>query len=67
MDKLRTTRVAAKRNLEKPLTVADLADAAHLSPRQFSRAFRADSGQLARYGPWFRRYELPPQFWIAKN
>ncbi len=35
----------AKRNLEKPLTVGELAGAAHLSPRQFSRAFRTETGQ----------------------
>jgi len=35
----------AKRYLTKPLTVGQLAEAAHLSPRQFSRAFRAETGQ----------------------
>ena len=35
----------AKRNLDKGLTVERLAEAAHLSPRQFSRAFRAETGQ----------------------
>jgi transcriptional regulator GlxA family with amidase domain len=35
----------AKRNLASPLTVKQLANAAHLSPRQFSRAFRAETGQ----------------------
>jgi transcriptional regulator GlxA family with amidase domain len=35
----------AKRNLDKPLTVSKLAEAAHLSPRQFSRSFRAETGQ----------------------
>ncbi len=33
----------AKRNLRKPLSVGQLADAAHL--RQFSRAFQAETGQ----------------------
>jgi transcriptional regulator GlxA family with amidase domain len=35
----------ARCNLDKPLTVGQLAAAAHLSPRQFSRAFRAETGQ----------------------
>jgi transcriptional regulator GlxA family with amidase domain len=35
----------SKRNLATALTVVQLAGAAHLSPRQFSRAFRAETGQ----------------------
>ena len=35
----------ARRNLGTPLSVEQLADAAHLSPRQFSRAFHAETGQ----------------------
>ena len=35
----------AKQNLHRPLSVEQLADAAHLSPRQFSRAFLAETGQ----------------------
>lgn len=35
----------AKQNLKTDLSVEDLADAANLSPRQFSRAFRAETGQ----------------------
>jgi transcriptional regulator GlxA family with amidase domain len=35
----------AKKNLHRPLSVEQLADAAHLSPRQFSRAFLAETGQ----------------------
>ena len=34
-----------KGNLDKPLTVGQLAEAAYLSPRQFSRVFRAETGQ----------------------
>jgi transcriptional regulator GlxA family with amidase domain len=34
----------ARRNLAAPLTVEQLADAACLSPRQFSRVFRAETG-----------------------
>jgi transcriptional regulator GlxA family with amidase domain len=34
-----------RKNLDTPLTVEQLAEAAHLSPRQFSRAFRAETGQ----------------------
>ncbi|HEY1736497.1 MAG TPA: helix-turn-helix domain-containing protein, partial [Methylovirgula sp.] len=32
-------------HLDTPLTVPQLAEAAHLSPRQFSRAFHAETGQ----------------------
>jgi transcriptional regulator GlxA family with amidase domain len=35
----------AKRNLDRPLKVEQLARAAHLSLPQFSRAFRAETGQ----------------------
>ncbi|CAM2152956.1 AraC family transcriptional regulator, transcriptional activator FtrA [Pararobbsia alpina] len=35
----------AKNNLDKPLQVEDLAEVAHLSPRQFSRTFRSETGQ----------------------
>jgi transcriptional regulator GlxA family with amidase domain len=44
-DRIQSALVYAKRNLDKPLTVGQLADAVHLSPRQFSRAFRAETGQ----------------------
>jgi transcriptional regulator GlxA family with amidase domain len=44
-DRIQNALAYAKRNLYTPLTVAQLAEAAHLSPRQFSRAFRAETGQ----------------------
>jgi len=44
-DRVQSALAYAKRNLDKPLTVGQLAAAAHLSPRQFSRAFRAETGQ----------------------
>lgn len=44
-DRIQTALVYARENLHKPLTVPQLADAAHLSPRQFSRAFHAETGQ----------------------
>jgi transcriptional regulator GlxA family with amidase domain len=44
-DRIQSALAYAKRNLDKPLTVRRLAGAAHLSPRQFSRAFRAETGQ----------------------
>jgi transcriptional regulator GlxA family with amidase domain len=44
-DRIQTALTYAKQNLNTPLTVDVLADAAHLSPRQFSRAFRAETGQ----------------------
>lgn len=44
-DRIQSALAYAKRNLHTPLTVEKLAEAAHLSPRQFSRAFRAETGQ----------------------
>ena len=44
-DRIQAALTYARENLHKPLTVPDLADAAHLSPRQFSRAFHAETGQ----------------------
>lgn len=37
--------VYAKNNLRQPLSVERLAEVANLSPRQFSRSFRAETGQ----------------------
>lgn len=44
-DRIQSALTYARQNLRAPLTVDELADAAHLSPRQFSRAFRAETGQ----------------------
>jgi transcriptional regulator GlxA family with amidase domain len=44
-DRIQSALAYAKRNLDAALTVEQLAEAAHLSPRQFSRAFRAETGQ----------------------
>jgi transcriptional regulator GlxA family with amidase domain len=44
-DRIQSALAYAKRNLDRPLTVRHLAEAAHLSPRQFSRAFHAETGQ----------------------
>jgi transcriptional regulator GlxA family with amidase domain len=44
-DRIQSALAYAKRNLDKKLTVGQLAAAAHLSPRQFSRAFRAETRQ----------------------
>jgi transcriptional regulator GlxA family with amidase domain len=44
-DRIQSALAYAKRNLHTPLTVEQLAEAARLSPRQFSRAFRAETGQ----------------------
>jgi transcriptional regulator GlxA family with amidase domain len=43
-DRIQAALTYARDNLHKPLTVAVLAEAAHLSPRQFSRAFVAETG-----------------------
>jgi len=44
-DRIQQALEYAKRNLRKSLSVAELAEVAHLSARQFSRAFRAETGQ----------------------
>jgi transcriptional regulator GlxA family with amidase domain len=44
-DRIQTALTYAKRNLHTALSVEQLAGVAHLSPRQFSRAFRAETGQ----------------------
>jgi transcriptional regulator GlxA family with amidase domain len=44
-DRIQSALAYAKKNLQMPLSVVQLADAAHLSPRQFSRAFHAETGQ----------------------
>jgi len=44
-DRIQTALAYARQNLHTPLSVPQLAEAAHLSPRQFSRAFRAETGQ----------------------
>jgi transcriptional regulator GlxA family with amidase domain len=44
-DRIQTALTYTKRNLRKALSVDELADAANLSRRQFSRAFRLETGQ----------------------
>jgi transcriptional regulator GlxA family with amidase domain len=44
-DRIKMALDYAKQNLHTALTVNQLAEAAHLSPRQFSRAFHAETGQ----------------------
>ncbi|QNP40786.1 GlxA family transcriptional regulator [Lysobacter solisilvae (ex Woo and Kim 2020)] len=44
-DRIQSALAYARKNLRLPLTVETLAEAAHLSPRQFSRAFRSETGQ----------------------
>jgi transcriptional regulator GlxA family with amidase domain len=44
-DRIQNALAYARNNLDKALTVGELAQAANLSPRQFSRAFRAETGQ----------------------
>ena len=43
-DRIQKALDYARRNLKSQLSVDELADAAHLSPRQFSRAFRTETG-----------------------
>jgi transcriptional regulator GlxA family with amidase domain len=44
-DRIQAALTYARDNLHKPLTVSELAEAACLSPRQFSRVFQAETGQ----------------------
>jgi transcriptional regulator GlxA family with amidase domain len=44
-DRIQLALQYAKQNLAKPISVDDLARAAHLSTRQFSRVFQAETGQ----------------------
>ena len=44
-DRIQNALVYAKNHLHTALSVDQLADAANLSPRQFSRAFRAETGR----------------------
>jgi transcriptional regulator GlxA family with amidase domain len=44
-DRIQSALAYARSNLKSRLSVEDLADAAHLSPRQFSRAFQSETGQ----------------------
>ena len=44
-DRIQSALLYAKNNLRAALNVEQLAEAAHLSPRQFSRAFREETGQ----------------------
>jgi transcriptional regulator GlxA family with amidase domain len=44
-DRVQSALAFAKRNLRESLAVEQLADVAHLSPRQFSRVFRRETGK----------------------
>ncbi|OZI26443.1 AraC family transcriptional regulator [Bordetella genomosp. 9] len=44
-DRIESVLAYIRRNLRKPLTIEELAEVARLSPRQFSRAFVAETGQ----------------------
>ncbi|MGF6267375.1 transcriptional regulator GlxA family with amidase domain [Paraburkholderia youngii] len=44
-DRIQSALDYARRNLQSTLSVDELAEVAHLSPRQFTRAFRAETGQ----------------------
>jgi len=44
-DRIQASLAHARRNLRNELSVAELATVAHLSPRHFARAFRAETGR----------------------
>ncbi len=54
-DSIQTSLAYAKRSLRNDLSVEQLAKAARLSPRQFGRAFRAETGQSAAKAVEHRR------------
>jgi hypothetical protein len=47
-DRVQDALVFARRNLHEPLSVEQLAEVARLSPRQFSRVFRVETGNRLR-------------------
>ena len=47
-DRIQAALVFAKKNLHTTLSIGRLAEAAHLSPRQFCRRFLAETGQLLK-------------------
>lgn len=49
-DRIQLALDFARRNLHRDLSVEDLAEAAFLSPRQFSRSFRAETGNSPAKG-----------------
>ena len=44
-DRIQDALTFARNNLRQPLTVEQLAEAARISPRQFTRVFRTETGQ----------------------
>lgn len=44
-DRIQTALAYARKHLSRPLSVDELAEAVHLSPRQFTRVFTAETGQ----------------------
>ena len=44
-DRIQNALDYARKNLSQALTVEELAETVHLSPRQFSRVFTAETGQ----------------------
>ncbi|HEK1768732.1 TPA: GlxA family transcriptional regulator [Pseudomonas putida] len=44
-DRMQSVLDYARQHLQRPLSVEELAEVAHLSPRQFSRVFSAETGQ----------------------
>lgn len=56
-DRIQNALDYARRHIKQPLTVDDLAAAVHLSPRQFSRIFREETGQTPAKGIEILRME----------
>lgn len=66
-DRIQTALSYAKRNLSKELSVDELADAANLSRRQFSRAFRLETGQSPAHAVEILRIEAARSMIEAGN
>ncbi|MDB6002007.1 MAG: transcriptional regulator, AraC family [Rhizobacter sp.] len=56
-DRIQKALSYAKGHLQKTLSVEQLAEVAHLSPRQFSRTFRAETGQSPAHAVELLRVE----------
>lgn len=57
-DRIQSALSYAKKNLAQPLSVEQLAEVARLSPRQFSRAFRASCAWVLNEG----RQHVQPEY-----
>jgi transcriptional regulator GlxA family with amidase domain len=62
-DRIQDALTFAEANLCTSLSVEELAEAAHLSPRQFSRAFLSETGTSPAEAVQHLRLKLPDAWW----